>query len=256
MKIQSLLVFFFIPFFAIAQYGDNIRTARPGQAIGAFTLGKNVFQMQTGFNNTYLRIPGLGISERKVLSQNTVLRLGISEHFELSSVINWSSRRTDINGSQSSIGGISATQFGARYNFTSNDGLLPTLGLQYRAFLKLQSESFRTNDIGSRFILSTGNKITDYLNLTTNWILHFDGFDSNPDFGYVINTSISLSKKWSTFVEVFGSFDPLYFHFDTGIGYLVNKDFQLDISAGYFDVNSASDFFYDFGMSWRFDWRK
>ncbi len=253
----SILLFLF-PIILSAQYGESIRTARPGQAIGAFTLGKNVFQMQNGYGFTYLRNNNLptAIHMNKRFGQNTVLRLGLTEHFEISGVVNWSTQTVKIDEARSSIGGISGTQIGARYNFTTNDGLLPTLGLQYRALLKLKSAAFQTNNIGSRFILSTGNKLSDNWSFTTNWILTFDGFQNDPDAAYVFNTSYSISDKWSTFFELFGSFNPMLVNFDTGLGYLVNKDFKLDLSAGYYDYDSSLDYFVDFGLSWRFDWRK
>lgn len=257
MKLNLLVCSFLVPLLMNAQYGETIRTARPGLAIGAFSLGKNVFQMQTGYNQTFLKEPiGLVDFDSEIFSQNTVLRIGLSEHFEISGVVNWSVQTERIGDRKTSIGGVSGTQIGARYNFTSNKGLLPTLALQYRALLKVKSEAFRSNNIGSRFVLSSGNRLSKDLSLTTNWILTFDGFSAPAVLGYIINISYSISDKWSTFAEVFGSFDPIRSNFDTGLAYLVNKDFQLDVSAGIFDTNTNLEFFYDFGLSWRFDWRK
>lgn len=253
-KIIVILILF--PFVSQAQYGERIRTARPGKAIGAFALGKNVFQLQTGYNSIFIN-QSIGSSEAdKIFSQNTVLRLGLTEHFEISAVVNWSSSYKLVDTSRTSVGGISGTQFGARYNFTTNDGFLPTIGLQYRALLKVGSEGLRRNTIGSRFILSTGNKLTKKVNLTTNWILNFDSFETEPTLNYAVKASYSISKNWSTFLEAFGGFSPVLVNFDTGLAYLVNKDFQLDISAGIYDDYLDLDFFYDFGISWRFDWRK
>jgi len=51
---RSILIWlcscFAIP--AMAQYSENIRSARPGQAVGPFTTGKDLFQIQTGLNYT------------------------------------------------------------------------------------------------------------------------------------------------------------------------------------------------------------
>lgn len=253
---KIIIVLILFPFISKAQYGERIRTARPGKAIGAFALGKNVFQLQTGYNNTFINQPSGSNSADEIFSQNTVLRLGLTEHFEISGVVNWATSYQLVDSTQTSVGGISGTQFGARYNFTTNNGFLPTIGLQYRALLKLASKGLQRNTIGSRFILSTGNKLTKKANLTTNWILNFDSFETDPSLNYVVKASYSISKKWSTFIEAFGGFSPGIINFDTGLGYLVNKDFQLDISAGIYDDSLSLEYFYDFGLSWRFDWRK
>lgn len=260
-KLFVTLILF--PFILSAQYGESIRTARPGKAIGAFALGKNVFQMQNGYNVAYHRgrIFTAGDVVDNSTSQNTVLRLGLTENLEISAVINWTSIETKIDSIWTSVGGVSGTQFGARYNFSTNKGLIPTMAIQYRAILGLRNEYFKSNRnnfiLGSRIVFSTGNRISKNWALTTNWILDLDHFENNPIMGYAIKTSYSISEKWSTYLELFGSLNPtLLVNFDTGLAYLVNKDFQLDISAGYYDDFSSLEYFYDFGLSWRFDWRE
>lgn len=253
---KTILALILLPVMGYAQYGESIRTARPGQAIGAFTLGKNVFQLQNGYNITYLeKVNGSIDGLNEVFNQNTVLRLGLTEHFEISGVINWSTTYQEIGNSSVSVGGVTGTQIGVRYNFTTNEGIIPTIGLQYRALLPLGSKGLSRKDMASRIILSTGNKLSKTINLTTNLIVDVEDFDTEAKIGYIIKTSFSLSRRWSTFIEAFGSFDPFVVNFDTGLAYLVNKDFQLDFSAGYFDNSLSQDYFYDFGLSWRFDWR-
>lgn len=49
-KILILLLLIFVPSLMLGQYAENIRTGRPGQSIGAFTLGSKVFQVQSAVN--------------------------------------------------------------------------------------------------------------------------------------------------------------------------------------------------------------
>ena len=46
---KALVLFLFTSSNAIAQYTDQINSNRPGMSIGAFSVGKNVFQSELGF---------------------------------------------------------------------------------------------------------------------------------------------------------------------------------------------------------------
>ena len=47
--IKTLFLFLFTSSIAVAQYTDQINSNRPGASIGAFSVGKNVFQSELGF---------------------------------------------------------------------------------------------------------------------------------------------------------------------------------------------------------------
>lgn len=241
------------PMCLFAQYGETIRTGRPGQAIGGFALGKSVFQMQTGYNFNQRNV---GETETFITSNTTVLRLGVTEKIELSGLINWQTESYTFEGQNAgNSGGVSNTQFGGRINLSENDGWVPTIGFQARVLLKFQSEIYERDELGTKFVLATGNRINDRFSLTTNWAVSWLGNGQNPISLYVVNCSYSINDKFGTFGECYGRLDDFSANFDTGLSYLVNKDFQLDASVGWQGEEGVTDWFVDVGISWRFDWR-
>ncbi len=250
-----LLAMILFPIILSAQYGESIRTGRPGQAIGGFTLGKNVFQLQTGYTLNFIEDAPW---ESRSVVNSSVFRVGLLEKFELSAVVNWSSDKFSPSTFQSDyhVGGISNTQIGGRVNLLENDGWKPTVGLQGRLLLKLQDEAYRRDKMGAKFLLVTGNRINDRLSVITNWGITWTGNQKEPIASYVLNVSHGISDKFGTFLEIYGDFNDFNINYDTGLSYLVNKDFQLDISTGWQGTKDVPDWFVDFGLSWRFDWRK
>ncbi len=232
-----------------AQFGKTIRTGRPGAAIGAYTVGKNVFQIQTGFNYNEYNLDK--VFNSKTWISNSVFRYGVFEKLEVSGVVNFRTDETlTITGTENQFG-VSNTQIGLRYNILERKGAIPAIGLQGRLLLKAQSKEYRREKLGTIFILATGNKVTDWLSVTTNWGIIWTGNGGDPTSIYVLNTSFSLTEKWGAFLEVYGSFNAFSDNYDAGFSYLVNNDLQLDVSAGWQGQNSLVDWFIDFGVSWR-----
>ena len=46
---KNKFLFLFTSSIAVAQYTDQLNSNRPGASIGAFSVGKNVFQSELGF---------------------------------------------------------------------------------------------------------------------------------------------------------------------------------------------------------------
>lgn len=253
MKNLLFILILLCPILLYGQFGQTIRTGRPGQAIGAFSLGKKVFQLQTGY--TYNKVTD---SENELRSniQSTVLRIGVSERFELSGVINWQSDRVINDAFKGYLGGVSNTQIGGRINLSKNKGWLPTIGIQGRLLLKAQSNPYQRAKLGSRFVLATGNKIDDKLSVGTNWGVIWKGNGQKPTAFYILNTSYSINDKLGTFAEIYGNLSDFTTNFDSGFAYLVNPNFQLDLSAGWQGRDGRNDWFIDFGFSWRLVWRE
>ena len=255
MNKKNLILFLliFIPTLMLGQYAENIRTGRPGQSIGAFTLGSNVFQVQSGINyNGFEDAEGI---ERSNYLFSNVVRLGIWGKFEVSGVVNYRIAENDpITGNR--IRGVSNTQIGARYNILEPNGAIPALGIQGRLLLKWQKEEFRRENLGSRFILAAGKRITDWVSYTTNFGMLWPGNGEGPVEFYTFNLGFSLTDRIGSFVEVYGRLDDFTTNYDAGFSYLVNPDLKLDASAGWQGTNNRDNWFVEAGFSWRFDWRE
>ncbi|WP_116126810.1 transporter [Lewinella sp. IMCC34183] len=246
------LILLLVPGFLAAQYRPTIVTGRPGQAIGGLTVGRQVYQVQTGLN-----IGWVGDDPDRVqnFTETTVLRVGLLKHLEVSGVLGVSSVESVTPTGRIRERGISNTQIGARYNFLQNDGWRPSLAFQGRALLTAQDEAFRRDRTGAAFIVSAGWSLTDVVGFTANLNRSWTGNDTRTT-GYVTTLGFSLSDKWSSFVEMYGALsDDFTTNFDGGFAYLVSPNVALDASAGW-DGNSKLDsYFVNFGISFRFDGR-
>ncbi len=232
------------------QYSETIRTGRPGAAIGPFTVGKKVFQVQSGVNL------GRTMDLANGTHATAVFRYGILERFELSALAGYSNIR--YNGEtalQPDRSGLSAAQVGFRVNIHDGGGKGPNIGFQSRLKLNVLDEDYHQPLLASVHMLILSQKLGEKVGVVGNLGISTKGShddDDKPSGIYVLNFNMPVGRKCSVFIENFGSFgNGLETRFDSGLGYLVTPDLQLDASIGYGKNHGIEDVFIDFGFSWR-----
>lgn len=265
--LTSLLLFFI--FFAtsgvFSQYNETIRTGRPGEAIGPFTVGARVFQVQAGTGYLdYTKKDNNNVSSQLSQSGNSfitgaVVRMGLTEHFEISvaSAYVFDSYKfyyKTFEETKTKVNGMNIFAFGIRSNIYEGEGWIPSIGFQVNIGMPWLTEYYNSTYIRPRLTLMTGQRMGERWGLTTNWGLFWNGDSPAPKGFYVVNVSFDASSKWNVFIEGFGfiynnSWDP---YIDGGAGFLVNDNLQLDISAGYgWGEGDFRDLFVNGGVSWR-----
>ena len=251
-----------LPLSLLGQYSETITTDRPGQAIGQHGVGKKVVQVQTGINTNWTRF-NEDLS-KKALQSNTVIRLGLFEGLEVNGMINYMDEKLNGFDLDHHAAGISSTEFGTRFNILENRWAVPAVGIQASLLTRLQGEEFKRDKPGTRLMASTGNVLTDWLALTTNLGVEWDGNGNGARSIFVLNLGVSVTDHVGAFVETFGSFNDIDVNFDGGISYLIGRNVLLDVSAGWLgypplpdgaDDSRGSDWFIDGGLSFRLDWR-
>lgn len=236
-----------------AQYNETIRTARPGQSFGPFSTGKNIFQIQSGFNFSSANQDVIA-NEFDGFNYLLSLRYGITETIEIRSAFQFNRDKFTNPGNENTLSGLSVWNVGIRANILNNAGTKkPSLAFQADARINAVSDDFKANDIAPRFQLLHSQPINDWLDLTTNWGLGWNGTDTRPRGFYTFALSFPLAGKWGGFVEnygeiVRGDYDT---RFDAGISYLANNDLVFDASFGYGKNDGVKDHFIDFGISFR-----
>ena len=249
MKRLTLSLFIFLPFALLAQYRPTIVSGRPGQSFGALTVGRGVYQLQTGLNFQYV---GSGRDKLLTTTETTDLRIGIRERFELSALIaGAAAEQPTLNGSRYDRG-ISDTQIGGRYLFFEQGGWRPTLSVRSHLLLTLQDENFQRDKPGAIVTVIAEWSLTEALAITTNLGRTWTGDDSQST-DYVLTLGQSLSDRWSSFVEVYGSLSDFTTNYDGGFAFLPNDNVQLDVSAGIDGAGGPEAYFVDFGISFRID---
>lgn len=149
---------------------------------------------------------------------------------------------------------MSAWNVGVRANILNNAGTCkPSLGLQADARINAVSDDFEADNIAPRLLLLHGQRLNDWLSLTTNWGVAWNGNNSNTRSFYTLAFFFPLAPKWSGFVENYGEVvqGDCDTRFDTGISYLTNYDLAFDASVGYGKNDGLANVFIDFGVSFR-----
>ena len=252
MHTYAVLLLLLLPVTLAAQYSETIASGRPGQSIPSTTVGRGVYQVETGLNLDWTQEGGGRTSD---LVETTEIRIGLLEHLELSALIAGASDEMPAGTGFRRDRGISDTQLGARYNFFEQDGWRPSLGLQGRVLLTAQDEDFRREDPGAAFIVSAEWSLTDLLALTLNLNQVWTG-DNARTTAYAATLGFNLSDRWSAFTELYGLLsDGFTVDVDGGFAYLVNDHVLLDASAGWDGMPGQRSYYADFGISFRLDTR-
>lgn len=243
--------------YSSAQFNESIRTGRPGQAIDPFAVGMGVFQTETGFdiagfNNSKKDYSGLSYIP------NTVLRFGVGKRVDVNAMLEYRSETFEQYRVTYSQSGLSYSSLGARINFSESSGNRPSLGMQMSIKLPILSEAYNSKYLAPKIILVGSEKISERLGLVLNLGIDYDGNSPKPQGLYVINLAYTLSDILAVFVENYLSFTEDYFEprFDVGLGYLMNKNLQLDIYGGYSFHENRANYFGSIGFSWRIFNRK
>jgi len=234
------------------QYWETIRSGRPGQSIGPFTVGKNILQIQSGmdvfgFENNTANVKGDGFLN------NTVVRYGIGERFEISALADFRFETINSGGTETDLSGLAAFDVGGRYHIYSGQDLVPSVGFQLRFRLPVLSEDYKIDDVAPRFVIITNQQLSETFTLFTNWGASWNGVNSTATGFYTINLAFPISGKLGGFIENYGSITDGNFdsRFDAGLAFLVNNDLQLDLLGGPGRNDGVKDYFISVGVSWR-----
>ena len=251
MRLFVVFLFSVLPLIAHSQYAESIRTGRPGIAMGPFTAGKKVLQVQSGvsfgksdFESTNYNKSILGIA---------VIRYGIWEKFEINGAVGYSHNKITSENEAMYLKGLSVAQAGFRVLLRDGHGSGPNIGFQSRLKLNVLAEDFEQKNLANVSLLAVSQKLGQKIGLLTNLGITWSGNESTPSTIYALNLNMPVGKRISVFIENYGSIyqQDLDTRFDTGIGFLINSDLQLDCSFGYGKNELERDYFADFGISWR-----
>ncbi|MDB4050797.1 transporter [Flavobacteriaceae bacterium] len=279
-----------------SQYTEIINSNRPGSSQGAFSVGKNVLQIETGFKSSDFKNNSLNqstISENKI---SYTLRYGILLN-KLEVFIDGSYNKNEINDfTLSPVANYKESTLGKQtlgfkylvYDPFKNKkwhsvnllswkknrtiklvDFIPAIsiytGINYKPknsysydypFTYITSEDEK--DINSKIGIITQNHFLGKWVLVNNFTL-----DRLGDPNYIFNYQTTLTHnfknfRWSSFIEYEIIKNKVYSdnYYKFGVAYLLNKDFQIDTSFGFNHKKTPSNLNINLGISTRFDWYK
>ncbi|MGX1930386.1 transporter [Flagellimonas sp. 2504JD4-2] len=273
-----------IPFILNAQYTDVINSNRPGRAVSAYAVGKNVVQFEMGLVYEQQDNASLG-TDSNILGTDVSLRYGLLfESLEINYEGSFISQNlTDINANTSDrLTDFSRNRLGLKflifdpykdpesnkpnlYSWRANNvfqwkNLIPAVSLYGGATFTLGDNPFYPGDpnISYRGAIATQSRLSPRFVLISNFAYDRIGTDF-PELSYAVSiTHAFRNPKWSAFLENQGITSDRYkdILLRTGVAYLINENFQADLHMGSGFQNSPSRIFAVLGFSYRLDFHK
>jgi hypothetical protein len=268
-----------IPSLHYGQHTDQINSNRPGETMSAFSVGKSVFQVETGI---------YGIKEKHSLSNyetngfgvDMTLRWGLfMEKLELIADLQYQNQVYTSNLISLNRADFKQTVLGAKYliydpfknyekkvniySWKANQKfnwhqLIPAVSVFAGANISFSDNPFHFSkeaSISPKVMLITQNHLGDgRWVLVTNIIADYISTEF-PSYGYVLTMTRGFNDKWSGFIENQGYKSDFYSDaiIRGGAAYLINKDMQIDASISTSLKDTPSILYGGIGFSWRYD---
>lgn len=280
-KIKAFLItaISMIPCVHYGQHTDQINSNRPGETMSAFSVGKSVFQVETGFygikeNHSVLNYDANGYG------LDMTLRWGLFME-KLEMIGDFRYQYEKVNSPMSSIdkSALKKTVFGAKYlvydpfknyekkvnlySWKANRSfdwhqLIPAVSVFAGANLTFSDNPYYFSidgGISPKVMLITQNHLGDgSWVFVTNIIADYIGTDY-PSYNYVLTLTKGFNDHWSGFIENQGIKSDFYSDAIVrgGAAYLLNKDMQIDASISTSLKDTPSILYGGVGLSWRYD---
>lgn len=282
-SLQTLLVLGLLSSFQLtnAQFTDDINSNRPGRSMMAFSVGKSVFQTETGINYVNENHNSLDYKASGFMAEFD-LRWGLFfEQLELIGEFQYQndSYTSDIIDKNRSA--LKKTLFGAKYlvydpfkNYEEKPNLyswkanhrfkwrqmIPAVAVYGGVNLNFSDNPFNfapvdieEPKISPKAMLIAQNHFGSRWVLATNIAYNKIGTDF-ASIDYILTLTRGFNKQWSGFIENQGFMGDYYSDgvFRMGAAYLFNKDMQIDASIGKNLKGTPNLFTGGIGFSWRF----
>ena len=284
MKHLVYLIVMIFSYVGFSQYTDVINSNRPGLSVGAYSVGKNVIQLEAGLFyeqsdhallNTQSNIWGSDISLRYGLLFEE-LELNYEGTFQNQNItfsdLGTSTNLTDFSRNRLGLKYLIYDRFKDPernkpnlYSWKANYGfklknLIPSISVYGGATFNLGENPFYVGDptVSYRGMVATQSKLTPRFVLITN--IAYDRITTDfPELSYLVSLSHAFrNPKWSAFVENQGIQSDRYSDvlIRGGVAHLLTDDFQMDFNLGASFKNTPSRIFVTMGGSYRLDFHK
>ena len=277
-KLLLLLLLNFVGGFAYAQYTDMINSNRPGNSMGAFAVGKTIFQLESGV---------YGFSEEHQPARYEANGFGVDldlrygffkEELEVITSFTYQFDQYQAPLVDQSRSGFQTLLVGAKYllydPFKNVDDkpniyswkanhkfnwkqFIPAVAVYAGANFSVANEDYAYPNeptVSPKIMVIAQN------HFGTSWVfmtnIYYDKFTSDyKSLGYVVTLTRGFNEKWSGFIENQG-FDSDYYTDSIlrgGAAYLISSDLQIDASVSSNFKDTPSLFSASVGISWRID---
>lgn len=236
---------------AIAQV-EKIDTDRPDQTESAVTVPKKWIQLEMGFSKQKNGAASNSFEHPTLLS-----KYGINKRIEFRLITTIASYTFyDDTNSKQTGSGLEPVEVGAKFALWEEKKVLPKTSLIFHfAVPWLASKKLRPDKLAPNFRFSMQNSLTNTIAIGYNLGAEWDGYSNKATWIYTFAPGFELGEKWYGYIEAFGFIskqnEPEH-SLDGGIAYYIDRDFKIDLSAGFGISKAAPDWYMAIGASIRF----
>ncbi len=234
------------------QMPETIQSDRPGQGSTPVVVGKDVLQIQSGweYNKSIYSNGKVELTSHK---PQLMLRYGLGSKLEFNAAFYHMNNHRFIADFGTKNYSSKGFLFGARYNILTSSTGRPLLTISESLNLDGSFDQPGMYFAANRTTLSSAGSITTRLSYLVNFGWKYDHFNKLNSFNHVANVSFQIGKKWNVFIENYGSYIGEYrgIYFDYGAAYLISPNFQLDVFGSFGSGKNHPDSFINAGFSYR-----
>ena len=225
---------------------QDIVTDRPDQTESSSTVGKKTLQIESGilFQNSNAN------SLQSFIGPSTLLRYGISNGFELRMFLQHEATKIEMEGGNNKFSGFNDIEIGAKFQLYKKEDVNTEMAFLSHVIIPSANNEVSSNAVGIINKLAISHVVSKVIGVGYN--VGFDYVEKQSSWTYAVAIGFSLSDALNFYIEPYGYWDgsdSFESNFDAGFTYLLNENFQLDVSYG---LGMNNDMYYvSTGFSWR-----
>ncbi|MDB9960787.1 transporter [Oceanihabitans sp.] len=237
-----------------SKINNSIITDRPDATEASSTVGKGVFQIETGAIYASFNA-GITKTEHYTLN-TTLLRFGVLDNLELRLGWDFVEGVTKINGNKRDniTSGFSPLLIGVKIDITEEKKGWPEIALIGHIFPVFgASEDYRPESTGVDFRFSLSHTLSEKSSLGYNIGAEWGNDSPEASAVYTLAYGFSISNKFGIYAELYGDLpedNRANHYWDVGLTYLASPDLQFDINTGT-SITQGQDILVGLGLSYR-----
>lgn len=280
MKLLKLIIsigFLFATTNNYGQFTDQINSNRPGKSAGAFSVGKNVIQIESGLyyiseNHNLLEYDargfGLDFTARAgLLKEQLEFTLDLQFQMDKYSMYNFEKNRSGLKGTTLGAKYLFYDPFKGKeekpniYSWKANHRFkwkqfIPALSGYVGVNYTMKNDYSFPNEatVSPKVVVIAQNQFGTKWVLVTNIVADKITSDAK-NFGYILTLTRGFNEKWSGFIENKAVKGDYYSDgiFTLGATHLLKNNIQVDASISKNLKDTPSLIYGGIGFSWRFD---
>ena len=225
---------------------QEIVTDRPDQTESSITVENAALQIESGVNFENVNNHAI----KSVFGPSTLIRYGISNGIELRFVSQYESTKIELVGSSLDYSGFNDLEIGAKIQLFKMENKNIEIAFLSHLILPTAKTNLTTTNFGVVNKLAFSHVLSNKIGLGYN--IGYDLIEKQSALTYSLALGFALSETIGFYIEPYGSWGEANIfenNFDVGLTYILNNNFQLDVSYGR-GINNDMEYV-SAGFSWK-----